>query len=71
MTPNDVLFLKCYDSSSRALTTVKTSAADVLESELRDVAGLTPHTAFLDAEGAKKGIPRSSIEVRALVFYDD
>lgn len=70
MTPDDVLLLKCYDSASRALTQVKASAADVLESELKDVAGLTPHTAFFDEEGAKKGIARSSIEVRALVFYD-
>lgn len=70
MTPNDVLFLKCYDSASRALTNVKESAAEVDEKELRDVAGLTPHTAFFDEEGAKKGIKRQSIEVRALVFYD-
>jgi len=70
MTPDDVLFLKCYDSASRDLTRVKAGAADVLESELRDVAGMTPHSAFLDEEGAKKGIKRNSIEVRALVFYD-
>jgi len=70
MTPSDVILLKCYDSSSRALTRVTASAADVDESQLRDVAGLTPHTAFLDAEGEKKGIQRHSIEVRALVFYD-
>jgi len=70
MTPDDVLFLKCYDSASRALTKVKASAAEVQESELADVAGMTPHTAFLDTEGAKKGIERQSIEVRALVFYD-
>ncbi len=70
MTPNDVLFLKCYDSTSRELTKVKASAAPVNEAELRDVAGLTPHTAFLDEEGAKKGIQRQSIEVRALVFYE-
>jgi len=70
MTPDDVLLLKCYDSASRALTKVKESGADVPEAELRDVAGLTPHTAFFNAEGAKKGIKRQSIEVRALVFYD-
>jgi cephamycin C biosynthesis protein len=70
MTPNDVMLLKCYDSASRALTHVKTSTADVQESELRDVAGMTPHTAFLDKEGAKKDVGRHSIEVRALVFYD-
>jgi cephamycin C biosynthesis protein len=70
MTPNDVLLLKCYDSASRELTKVKVSGANVDENEVRDVAGLTPHTAFLHAEGAKKGIKRYSIEVRALVFYD-
>jgi len=70
MTPSDVLLLLCYDSASRELTRVKESGADVLESELRDVAGLTPHTAFKDEEGAKKGIKRHSIEVRTLVFYD-
>jgi len=70
MTPDDVFLLKCYDSASRALTTVKASAAEVQEDQLRDVAGVTPHTAFFDEEGAKKGIKRQSIEVRALVFYD-
>jgi len=70
MTPNDVVFLKCYDSASRALTRVTVSSADVQESELRDVAGMTPHCAFLDPEGEKKGVQRCSIEVRALVFYD-
>jgi len=70
MTPDDVILLKCYDSASRALTKVKVSAAEVQESELKDVAGMTPHTAFKDEEGAKKGIERQSIEVRALVFYD-
>ena len=70
MSPDDVLLLKCYDSASRALTEVTASAADVDPAQLRDVAGLTPHTAFKDEEGAKKGIQRQSIEVRALVFYD-
>jgi len=72
MTSENVLFLKCYDSASRELTKVKIEdgGAEVIESELRDVAGLTPHTAFLHEEGAKKGIGRYSIEVRTLVFYD-
>lgn len=69
MTPDEVLLLKCYDSTSRALSTVKASAAEVDETLLSDVAGLTPHTAFYDAEGAKEGPARQSIEVRALVFY--
>jgi hypothetical protein len=70
MTPDEVLLLKCYDSASRALSTVKASAAEVDETLLQDVAGLTPHAAFYDAEGAKEGPSRKSIEVRALVFYD-
>jgi hypothetical protein len=70
MTPDEVILLKCYDSASRALSTVKASAAEVDETLLQDVAGLTPHTAFYDAEGAKEGPSRQSIEVRALVFYD-
>jgi cephamycin C biosynthesis protein len=70
MSPDEVLLLKCYDSASRALSTVKASAAQVDEALLTDVAGLTPHTAFYDAQGAKDGPPRQSIEVRALVFYD-
>jgi hypothetical protein len=70
MTPDEVLLLKCYDSASRALSMVKESAAQVDETLLQDVAGVTPHTAFYDAEGAKEGPNRQSIEVRALVFYD-
>ena len=71
MTPDDVILLKCYDSASNQLAQVTRSRADVDPNELRDdVAGLTPHTAFYDSEGAKKGITRKSIEVRALVFYD-
>lgn len=70
MTPDEVLLLKCYDSASQALTTVKESAAEVDETLLRDVAGLTPHTAFYDAQAANEGPTRNSIEVRALAFYD-
>jgi len=70
MTPDEVLLLKCYDSASRALSTVKVSAAEVDETLLKDVAGLTPHTAFYDAQAAAEGPSRRSIEVRALVFYD-
>ncbi|CAF1145430.1 unnamed protein product [Adineta steineri] len=70
MTPDEVLLLKCYDSASRILSTIKESAAEVDEALLVDVAGLTPHTAFYDAQGAKEGPTRQSIEVRALVFYE-
>jgi len=71
MTPNDVIMFKCYDSASRALTHVKECKAEVLESELQDVAGLIPHTAFFDEEGSKKSSEqRYSVEIRALVLYD-
>ena len=70
MSPDEVLLLKCYDSASRALSTVKESAAQVDETLLKDVAGLTPHTAFYDAQDAEEGPSRQSIEVRALVFYE-
>ncbi|GJJ11654.1 hypothetical protein Clacol_005890 [Clathrus columnatus] len=32
---------------------------------------LTPHTAFADPTSPKDALPRESIELRALVFYDD
>ncbi|CAF3710780.1 unnamed protein product [Rotaria sp. Silwood1] len=69
MTPDEVMLLKCYDSASRALSMVKTSAAQVDKTLLSDVAGLTPHTAFYDDQSAKDGPSRQSIEVRALIFY--
>jgi len=67
MTPDEVLLLKCFDSSSRGLSHIPGFQHN---DELLDVAGLTPHTAVFHEEGAKKGIKRQSIEVRALVFYD-
>ncbi|CAF4122465.1 unnamed protein product, partial [Adineta steineri] len=67
---DEVLLLKCYDSASRVLSTIKESAAEVDETLLLDVAGLTPHTAVYDVQGAKEGPARQSIEVRAIVFYE-
>jgi cephamycin C biosynthesis protein len=72
MTPQDVLLFKCYDSYSKALSKVTVGGWEGMNKELvRGVAGLVPHTAFYDAEAAKSGMKRDSIEVRALVFYDD
>lgn len=34
------------------------------------VAVLTPHTAFVDPSTPADALPRESIELRALVFYD-
>ena len=64
------MVLKCYDSDSRALSTVKKSAAQVDETLLRNVAGLTHHTTFYDSQSAEEGPNRQSIEVRALLFYE-
>ncbi|KIJ53605.1 hypothetical protein M422DRAFT_25443 [Sphaerobolus stellatus SS14] len=41
------------------------------DSKADGVARLTPHTAFVDPTSPKDAPPRESIEVRALVFYDD
>lgn len=59
MRPDEVMFLKCYDSESED---VKQSGSGI--------AGFTPHTAFLDPNTPKDAKPRQSIEVRCLVFYD-
>lgn len=59
MTPDEAMFIKCFDSHSQG------------QPRGRDgVAGLTPHTAFIDpaTPGDAKG--RQSIEVRCLVFYE-
>ena len=59
MTPNEVMFLKCYDSYG--------------EGEPKGRKGLavrTPHTAFEDPMTPKDAPGRQSIELRCLVFYD-
>ncbi|KAI0105648.1 methyltransferase [Nemania sp. FL0031] len=60
MTPEEVLLLKCYDSWG--------------EGEPKGKKGLavrTPHTAFEDPATPADAKPRESIEVRALVFYEE
>lgn len=59
MSPDDVLFLKCYDSFG--------------EGRPQGIPGLalrTPHTAFVDPNTPADAPGRQSIEVRCLVFYD-
>ncbi|KAF2263585.1 hypothetical protein CC78DRAFT_553937 [Lojkania enalia] len=59
MTPDEVMFLKCYDSMG--------------EGEplgVKGVAVRTPHTAFLDPNTPKDAPGRQSIEVRCLIFYE-
>ena len=58
MRPDEVMFLKCFDSESED---VKPGTG---------IAGFTPHTAFIDPHTPAGAKPRQSIEVRCLVFYD-
>lgn len=59
MQPDEVMFIKCFDSRSQGQPGGKTG-----------VAGLTPHTAFIDPSTPAGAKPRQSIEVRCLIFYD-
>lgn len=58
MRPDEVMFLKCFDSESSE------NGGDA------STAGFTPHTAFDDPNTPKDAKPRQSIEVRCLVFYE-
>lgn len=58
MAPEEVMFIKCFDSASEDVGRQK------------GLAGFTPHTAFIDPNTPKDAKPRQSIEVRCLVFYD-
>ena len=59
MTPDEAMFIKCFDSRSQG----HPKGVDGL-------AGLTPHTAFVDPATPADAKGRQSIEVRCLVFYD-
>jgi hypothetical protein len=59
MTPEEVLFIKCFDSWSQGQPRGKDG-----------IAALTPHTAFVDPATPEDAQPRQSIEVRCLVFYE-
>ncbi|KAI1259883.1 hypothetical protein F5Y18DRAFT_420492 [Xylariaceae sp. FL1019] len=60
MTPDEVFLLKCYDSWGQGE-----------EFGREGLAARTPHTAFEDPATPVDAKPRESIEVRALVFYDE
>ncbi|KAK0631544.1 hypothetical protein B0T14DRAFT_559332 [Immersiella caudata] len=60
MTPEEALFIKCFDSR-----------AEGLPGGRKGVAALTPHTAFVDPQTPEGTKGRESIEVRCLVFYDE
>ncbi|HKE43478.1 MAG TPA: CmcJ/NvfI family oxidoreductase [Steroidobacteraceae bacterium] len=52
MAPDEVLLLKCFDSSESG------------------IARFAPHTAFADPDAPADALPRESIEVRTLAFFD-
>lgn len=60
MSPDEVLLLKCYDSWGEGEPGGK-----------KGLAVRTPHTAFEDPATPPDAKPRESIEVRALVFYEE
>ncbi|KAI0908680.1 methyltransferase [Ustulina deusta] len=60
MEPEEVLLLKCYDSWGEGEPHGK-----------KGVAVRTPHTAFEDPDTPADAKPRESIEVRALVFFEE
>lgn len=58
MTPEEAMFIKCFDSRSESVGGTK------------GLAGMTPHTAFVDPNSPADAPGRQSIEVRCLVFYE-
>ncbi|KIV98085.1 hypothetical protein PV10_01773 [Exophiala mesophila] len=58
MTPDEVMFIKCFDSYSQ------------VNGGKKGLADSTPHTAFVDPQTPADAPGRQSIEVRTLVFYD-
>lgn len=59
MTPDEAMFIKCFDSRGEGLPAGK-----------KGIARCTPHTAFEDPETPESAPGRQSIEVRCLVFYE-
>ncbi|KAK7408881.1 hypothetical protein QQX98_008942 [Neonectria punicea] len=59
MTPEEAMFIKCFDSRSQGQPKGK-----------EGIAALTPHTAFIDPATPTDAKGRQSIEVRCLVFYE-
>lgn len=58
MSPEEAMFIKCFDSRSESV------------GGQHGLAGMTPHTAFVDPNSPKDAPGRQSIEVRCLVFYE-
>lgn len=60
MTPDETMFIKCFDSWGEGLPEGK-----------QGIARCTPHTAFEDPATPADAPGRQSIEVRTLVFYEE
>lgn len=58
MTPDEAMFIKCFDSASQGQPGGQ-----------HGIAALTPHTAFIDPDTPSTAKGRQSIEVRCLIFY--
>lgn len=58
MTPDEAMFIKCFDSRSQ------------VNGGQKGLADCTPHTAFVDPDTPRDAKGRQSIEVRCLVFYE-
>lgn len=67
LSPDEAIIFKCYDSASRGLAIFSEGKE---RDGLIDVAGLCPHTAFFNESGPTSGCLRTSLELRALLFYD-
>ncbi|KAM7198225.1 hypothetical protein V8F20_006252 [Naviculisporaceae sp. PSN 640] len=70
MTPEEVMFIKCFDSWSQGQE-LEADLAGGVKGGKEGIAGLTPHTAFVDPDTPKDAKGRESIEVRCLVFYGE
>lgn len=67
LTPDELILFKCHDSASRRLPGSCDEPGDPTHA---DVAGLCPHSSFTDLAAPTVGRLRTSLEVRALLFYD-
>ncbi|TKA77036.1 hypothetical protein B0A49_02217 [Cryomyces minteri] len=59
MTPEEAMFIKCFDSRGQGLP-----------EGVKGLARCTPHTAFVDPQTPDDAPGRQSIELRCLVFYE-
>ncbi len=66
LSPDEALMFKCHDSASGG---PPAAGEGVERPGLSDVAALCPHTAFVDPDGPTTGRLRTSLELRALLFY--